>query len=138
MLMAETHLNARPIPPRPLSPHLTIFRPLITMVMSIVHRITGGALYIGMAFLAWWLVAAASGPAAFEIADAFFGSWFGRLVLFGLTWALIHHLLGGIRHLIWDTGSGLAPPVANRLAWATIIGSVILTLLVWIIGYSVR
>jgi succinate dehydrogenase / fumarate reductase cytochrome b subunit len=134
--MAESHVNAGR--QRPLSPHLTVFRPLITMVMSIVHRITGGALYFGMLFLAWWLVAAASGPEAFATADAFFGSWFGRLILFGFTWALIHHMLGGIRHLIWDTGIGMSPPVANILAWAGIIGSVSLTLIVWIVGYAVR
>jgi succinate dehydrogenase / fumarate reductase, cytochrome b subunit len=132
--MAETHLKAA----RPLSPHLTVFRPLITMVMSIVHRITGGALYVGMVLLAWWLLAAASGPQAFETASAVFGSWFGRLVLFGFTWALLHHMLGGIRHLIWDTGAGFDPPVANKLAWATLIGSVTLTLLVWIAGYALR
>jgi succinate dehydrogenase / fumarate reductase cytochrome b subunit len=134
--MAETHLRAGRS--RPLSPHLTIFRPLITMVMSIVHRITGGALYFGMALLAWWLVAAASGPDAFDVANTFFGSWFGRLVLFGFTWALIHHLLGGIRHLIWDTGVGYSQAMRNGLAWATIVGSVILTLLIWVIGYVVR
>jgi succinate dehydrogenase / fumarate reductase cytochrome b subunit len=134
--MAETHLKA-PVA-RPLSPHLTIFRPLITMVMSIVHRITGAGLYFGMAFLAWWLIAAASGPAAFETANGFFGSWLGRLILFGFTWALIHHLLGGIRHLVWDTGAGFDPPVARALAWATIVGSVVLTLVVWVVGYSLR
>jgi succinate dehydrogenase / fumarate reductase, cytochrome b subunit len=135
--MSETHLKTGAAP-RPVSPHLSIFRPLITMVMSIVHRITGGALYFGMLLLAWWLVAAASGPDAFATADAFFGSWFGRLILFGFTWALIHHLLGGIRHLIWDTGYGLEPNTASRMAWATIIGSVALTLLAWIVGYMVR
>jgi succinate dehydrogenase / fumarate reductase, cytochrome b subunit len=134
--MAETHLRAGR--PRPLSPHLSIFRPLITMVMSIVHRITGGALYFGMLLLAWWLVAAASGPEAFDLANAFFGSWFGRLILFGFTWALIHHLLGGIRHLIWDTGAGYSPAMRNGLAWATIVGSVILTLLIWVVGYALR
>jgi succinate dehydrogenase / fumarate reductase, cytochrome b subunit len=134
--MAETHLRAAR--PRPLSPHLTIFRPLITMVMSIVHRITGAGLYFGMLFLAWWLVAAASGPEAFSLANAFFGSWFGRLILFGFTWALIHHLLGGIRHLIWDTGAGYSQTMRNGLAWATIVGSVILTLLIWVIGYAAR
>jgi succinate dehydrogenase / fumarate reductase cytochrome b subunit len=137
--MAESHLKAaRPISPRPLSPHLTIFRPLITMVMSIVHRITGAGLYFGMAFLAWWLIAAAIGPNAFEGANVFFGSWFGRLVLFGFTWAFLHHLIGGVRHLIWDTGAGYSEPVRNGLAWATIIGSVVLTLLIWAIGYAVR
>ncbi|HEX9905312.1 MAG TPA: succinate dehydrogenase, cytochrome b556 subunit [Propylenella sp.] len=136
--MAETHPTAPRGAARPLSPHLTIFRPLITMVMSIVHRITGAALYFGMVLLAWWLLAAASGPAAFETANAFFGSWFGRLILFGFTWALIHHLLGGIRHLIWDTGAGYSEPMRNGLAWATLGGSIVLTLLVWIVGYAVR
>lgn len=137
--MAQSPLKAtRPIAPRPLSPHLTIFRPLITMVMSILHRITGMALYFGMVLLAWWLMAAARGPRAFETASAIFGSWFGRLVLFGFTWALIHHLLGGIRHLIWDTGAGYSQMARNGLAWATIIGSVTLTLLVWMVGYALR
>ena len=137
--MAETHLKAAPgRAARPLSPHLSVFRLLITMVMSIVHRITGVGLYFGMLFLAWWLIAAASGPEAFATADAFFGHWFGRLILFGFTWALIHHMLGGIRHLIWDTGHGLELQTANRLAWATVIGSVALTLIVWIVGYALR
>jgi succinate dehydrogenase / fumarate reductase cytochrome b subunit len=134
--MAETHLKASVA--RPLSPHLTIFRPLITMVMSIVHRITGGALYFGMLFLAWWLMAAASGPEAYATASAFFGSWLGVLILFGFTWALIHHLLGGIRHFLWDFGIGDDPPTARTLSWATIVGSVVLTLAVWIAGYSIR
>ena len=124
--------------PRPLSPHLTIFRPLVTMVMSIVHRMTGAALYFGTLILAWWLVAAASGPAYFDFVNGLFGSFLGRLVLFGYTWALIHHMLGGLRHLYWDTGRGLDPPPASRLAWATVVGSAALTLLVWIIGYAVR
>ena len=136
--MAETHLKTRPVSPRPLSPHLTIFRPLITMVMSIVHRITGAALTFGMLLLAWWLMAAASGPGAFETANGFFASWFGRLVLFGFTWALLHHMLGGIRHLIWDTGAGYSAAARNGLAWATLAGSVVLTFLVWAVGYAVR
>jgi succinate dehydrogenase cytochrome b subunit len=133
--MAETHLKAAA---RPLSPHLSIFRPLITMVMSIVHRITGGALYFGMAFLAWWLIAAASGPGAFDVANAFFGSWLGRLILFGFTWSLIHHMLGGIRHLFWDAGVGFEPRIATLTAWATLAGSIVLTLVVWIVGYALR
>ena len=126
--MAETDLRAA----RPLSPHLSIFRPLITMVMSIVHRITGAALYFGMLLLAWWLLAAATGPDAFATASGVFGSWFGLLVLFGFSWALIHHLLGGIRHLIWDTGAGYSYEMRNGLSWATIIGSVALTILLWV------
>jgi succinate dehydrogenase / fumarate reductase cytochrome b subunit len=132
--MAHSDMKAA----RPLSPHLSIFRPLITMMMSIVHRITGVALYFGMLLLAWWLVAAASGPEAFETVDTFLGSWFGRLMLFGFTWALIHHMLGGIRHLIWDMGAGYSAAGRNGLAWATIIGSVLLTLLIWGVGYAVR
>ena len=133
--MADTHLKAaRPISPRPLSPHLSIFRPLITMVMSIVHRITGAALYVGMVLLACWLLAAASGPAQFETANGFFGSWFGLLILLGFTWALLHHLLGGVRHLIWDMGAGYSFKARNGLSWATLIGSVALTILVWIAG----
>ena len=137
--MAETHLKAEELrAARPTSPHLSIFRPLITMVMSIVHRITGAGLYFGMLLLAWWLLAAAIGPEALDTANAFLGSWLGRLILFGFTWALIHHLLGGIRHLIWDTGVGFGEAARNGLAWATIIGSVILTLAVWVIGYWLR
>ena len=137
--MAETHLKAaRPISPRPLSPHLSIFRPLITMMMSIVHRITGAALYFGMILLAWWLIAAASGPGAFETANGFFGSWFGLLILFWFTWTLLHHLLGGLRHLIWDTGAGYSYQARNGLSWATLIGSVILTILVWVAAVVVR
>lgn len=131
--MAHTEKAARP-----LSPHLTIFRPLITMVMSIVHRITGLALYFGMVLLAWWLLAAASGPEAYSWSAGFFGSWFGLLIVFGFTWALIHHLLGGIRHLVWDTGAGYSYEARNGLAWATIIGSVSLTLILWIVAIIVR
>ena len=82
---------------------------MLTMMMSIVHRITGAALYFGMLLLAWWLIAAASGPNAYANFEWFMGSLIGRLVLFGYTWALLHHMLGGIRHLIWDTGHGLEP-----------------------------
>lgn len=134
--MAETHLKAPSS--RPLSPHLTIFRPLITMVMSIVHRITGVGLYFGMLLLAWWLFAIATGPKSFDVVDAVYSSWLGRLILFGFTWAFIHHLLGGLRHLFWDTGAGYSQAMRNGLAWATIIGSVPLTFVVWIIGYSIR
>jgi len=131
--MAETHHDNRP-----LSPHLQVFRPLITMVMSIAHRITGAALYFGTILVAWWLMAAASGPEQFAIVDGFFGSLFGRLILFGYTWALVHHMLGGIRHFFWDMGAGFELSTANRVAWATIIGSVMLTILIWIIGYLAR
>lgn len=123
---------------RPLSPHLQIYKPILTMVMSILHRITGAALYFGTLLLAWWLIAAASGPAYFDFVNDLMGSILGRLVLFGFTWALVHHMLGGLRHFVWDMGAGFGREAREWLARATIIGSVALTILLWVIGYMVR
>ncbi len=120
---------------RPLSPHLQVYRLMLTFVMSGLHRISGAVLYFGMPLIAWWLIAAASGPNAYAYFEWFAGSLIGRLVLFGYTWALLHHVLGGIRHLIWDIGLGLEPAEREFLALATIVGSVALTLVVWVIGY---
>jgi len=122
---------------RPLSPHLQIYKPMLTMMMSIVHRITGGALYFGMLLLAWWLIAAASGPNAYANVEWFMGSLIGQLVLFGYTWALIHHMLGGIRHLVWDTIHGFEPAERELLTLATLVGSTALTLILWVVGYLV-
>lgn len=130
--------DAKTAATRPLSPHLQIFRPIVTMVMSILHRITGAALYFGMALLAWWLLAAAMGPRPFNFVNGLFGSILGQVVLFGFTWALVHHMLGGFRHFVWDLGHGFALKTADRMAWATIIGSVLLTVLLWIVGYTVK
>ena len=132
-LEASTSMGARRS--RPISPHLQIYRPMLTMMMSIVHRITGGALYFGMALLAWWLLAAASGPNAYATFEWAAGSIIGQIVLFGFTWALLHHALGGIRHLIWDLLYGFEPAEREMLALATIVGSVTLTIVVWIVGY---
>ncbi|MCQ8783019.1 succinate dehydrogenase, cytochrome b556 subunit [Mangrovibrevibacter kandeliae] len=118
---------------RPMSPHLTVYRFTPTMAMSIMHRITGVALYVGTLLVAWWLIAAASGPEAFSHVAAFFGSIFGRLVLFAYSWVLIHHMLGGIRHLVMDTGRGLQKEQSRQAAMATLIGSMILTVILWII-----
>jgi succinate dehydrogenase / fumarate reductase cytochrome b subunit len=120
---------------RPLSPHLQIYKPMLTMMMSIVHRMTGAALYFGTLLLAWWLIAAASGPNAYASFEWFIGSLIGQLVLFGYTWALIHHMLGGIRHLIWDTLHGFEPAERELLTLVSLIASVALTLLLWVIGY---
>ena len=119
---------------RPLSPHLQIYKPIPTMMMSIVHRITGVALYVGTILVAWWLIAAASGPDYFATVNGFFGSWFGGLGLFGYTWALIHHMLGGLRHFAWDLGYLFEKNTATKLAYATITASVALTLVIWIIA----
>ena len=123
---------------RPLSPHLQIYKPILTMVMSILHRITGAALYFGTVLLAWWLIAAAAGPSYFDFVNGIYGSIIGRLILFGFTWALVHHMLGGLRHFIWDVGAGFGKEAREWLAKATIIGSVAVTLILWIIGYAVR
>ncbi|MDF2372636.1 MAG: succinate dehydrogenase, cytochrome b556 subunit [Rhizobiaceae bacterium] len=119
---------------RPLSPHLSIYKLTPTMVISIVHRITGGALYFGTLLVAWWLIAAAAGPSYFEFANGIFGSIIGRLILFGYTWALLHHMLGGLRHLVWDTGHGLDKHVSTKMAWLVLAGSISLTIIVWAIA----
>ena len=136
--MADFSPDAAPVKARPLSPHLQVYKPLFTMMMSIIHRITGGALYVGTVLIAFWLAAAAAGPAHFDWVSAVYGSFLGRLVLFGYTWALLHHMLGGVRHFIWDTGTWLEVDKARLLAKATLAGSLTLTLVVWVIGYAVR
>jgi succinate dehydrogenase / fumarate reductase, cytochrome b subunit len=122
---------------RPLSPHLMIYRWPLPMAMSIAHRITGSGLYFGTLLVAWWLIAAASGPNPYSTVAAFMSSFFGRLILFGYTWALLHHMLGGIRHLIWDLGYGFAPGEREWLSLATLVGSISLTLILWVLGYLV-
>ena len=130
--MVERNLSSRP-----LSPHLQIYKPMLTTMMSILHRITGVGLYFGIILLVWWLSAASISDSYFDLVQGFFGHWFGRLVLFGFTWALMHHALGGLRHLLWDTGRGFDLKVVEWLARANLAGSIVLTLLIWIIGYGV-
>jgi succinate dehydrogenase / fumarate reductase cytochrome b subunit len=117
---------------RPLSPHLQIYRLQINMVMSIVHRITGSALYVGSLLLAWWLLAAATSPDYFAYVNGLFATWPGMIVLAGYSWALIHHMLGGLRHFVWDTGSGLDIASVDILSWSTIVLSVLLTAALWL------
>lgn len=121
---------------RPLSPHLQVYRPTINMVMSIVHRITGAALYFGTLIVAWVLVAAATGPAYFDFVVGLLGTGLGKLVLIGYTWALIHHLAGGVRHFIWDTGKGYDLETIDRLSWGTLLVSVFVTAAIWIYALS--
>jgi succinate dehydrogenase / fumarate reductase cytochrome b subunit len=118
---------------RPLSPHLSVYRFRPTMAMSILHRITGSALYVGTLFVVWWLVAAASGPDAFSHASSFFNSFIGRFILFGYSWTLLHHMLGGIRHLVWDSGHGLSKESSTTFALATLAGSLGLTVVLWLL-----
>jgi succinate dehydrogenase / fumarate reductase cytochrome b subunit len=132
IMMAETSPLERRVPAeRPLSPHLQIYRPMLTMMMSIVHRITGFANYFGTLLLAWWLIAAAS-PNGYAKFQWFASSWIGRLILLGYTWSVIHHMLGGIRHLIWDTGRGFGPKEREWLVAANLVGSIAITVVLWI------
>ncbi len=120
---------------RPLSPFLSVYRWPVTMLTSIVHRVTGVGLGAGVLVLAWWLIATAAGPNAYATFSAVAGSWFGKLVLFGFTWALLFHLLNGIRHLVWDFGFGFEKSRAERTGTIVIALSVILTIAVWVLVY---
>ena len=117
--------------PRPLSPHLQVYRPMLTMMLSIIHRITGSALYFGSALLVWWVFAVALGPDSYATFQSVAGSIPGQLILFGFTWALVHHLIGGLRHLVWDTGRGFDLATVELMARLSIAASVTITLVIW-------
>lgn len=117
---------------RPLSPHLQIYRPQISSVLSILHRITGIALSAGTLLLVWWLVAAASGEAAYATVSGFLRSVFGILLLFGWTVALWYHFCAGLRHLAWDSGKGYELPTFHATGWAVVVATGVLTVLTWI------
>ena len=118
---------------RPLSPHLSIYRPQMTSISSILTRITGNALIAAVVLIVWWLLAAATGPEYFATANAVVTSWFGDLVLTLSLWAIWYHYLAGLRHLYFDAGKGLEVPTAEKLGWVCVIGSVVLTVLTIII-----
>lgn len=124
--------------PRPLSPHLQIYRPQLTSVMSMLHRISGVTLVAGTLLLTWWLVAAVEGPEEFEVVQGVIGSWYGQAVLLGFTLALFYHLCNGIRHLVWDLGLGLELDAVYRSGRAVIIATVLLTVLSWMVGYAMK
>jgi len=127
----------RPSSPRPKSPHVSVYRWSITMAMSIAHRATGAALYIGSVFLVIYLAALAAGEQSFACAQAIYSSAFGQIILFLYTLALVHHLVGGIRHLAgWTKPSVLEKHLAAKIGWVTVFISVLLTLLIWIIAYT--
>ena len=107
------------------------------MALSIGHRAAGVALYFGTLLLAWWLIAAASGPAAYSSVQAFSGSLIGKLIVFGYTWALLHHLVSGLRHFVWDLGYGFKPNEREALTWGALLAGIALTVLVWIVAYAI-
>ncbi|MCP4182687.1 MAG: succinate dehydrogenase, cytochrome b556 subunit [Hyphomicrobiales bacterium] len=122
---------------RPLSPHLSIYKPIPTMVVSILHRITGGALYVGTLLMVWWLLAAASSEAYFNYINEIMGSIIGQFILIGFTWALIQHMLGGVKHLFWDVGYGFEKVFSSRIAIFTLIGSISITCIIWLAAYAI-
>jgi len=132
VLMANTTNN------RPLSPHLQVYKMIPTMAASIVHRITGGALYFGTLLVAWWLIAISTGEAYYAWVDWAMGTIIGKLILIGYTWALVHHLLGGLRHFMWDLGHGFDKHFTTKLAKASFVVSICLTALIWVIALIVR
>lgn len=124
--------------PRPLSPHLQIYKPQLTSILSVFHRGTGLALVVGTLLLVWWLIAAATSDHAFALAQAFWFSWIGRLMLFGWSFSLFYHLCNGIRHLAWDAGYGFTIKETYRSGWIMLASSVALTLIAWVAAYIVR
>lgn len=118
---------------RPLSPHLTIYRPQLTSITSILTRITGNAMILAALMIVWWFLAAATSPEAFASVDGVVTSFLGDLIMTLSLWALWYHLLAGVRHLIWDNAIGLDIETAYKLGYAVVGGSVILTILTLII-----
>jgi succinate dehydrogenase / fumarate reductase cytochrome b subunit len=121
---------------RPLSPHLQVYKPQLTSILSILHRLTGVALCAGTLLLVYWLAAAAAGPDSFAAAQDFVGSLVGRTLLLGWTAALFYHLCNGVRHLVWDCGYCLELPELYRSGYAVVAASAVLTFLAWIVGYA--
>ena len=117
---------------RPLSPHLQIYRWYLTMALSIVHRVTGAGLAVGLLLLTWWLTALASGPDSFATVQAVMDNFFGGLILFGFTLFFFFHALNGIRHLVWDVGYNLEKVAAFQSSVMVVAASVVLTLVTWI------
>ena len=124
--------------PRPISPHLQIYRPQLTSITSILHRITGIFLSLGILPLIYWLIAAAASADSFDQAQSLAGSIIGRTLLFLWTGAFFYHLLNGLRHLAWDAGWGYELTAAYRTGWAVLLGAALLTIAAWALGYWAR
>jgi succinate dehydrogenase / fumarate reductase cytochrome b subunit len=123
---------------RPLSPHLQVYRPQLTSILSITHRATGVALAFGALLLSHWIIAATYGADTFQMAQDLLASWFGRLVLLGLTFSLFFHLGNGIRHLAWDIGWGFELDKVRLSGWTVIAFSLIMTVVTFLAAYAAR
>ncbi len=122
---------------RPLSPHIQVYKPQLTSVLSIANRISGIATSVGTLMMVWWLVASAGSPGGFAAMQGFMGSFVGLVLLFGWTLALVYHLVGGLRHLSWDAGYGLDLPQVYASGWAAVIATAVLTVAIWVVGLLV-
>lgn len=125
--MADVGRGNRPLSPFMIGP---FYRPQITSVLSITHRLTGIGMVLGAVMLVWWLLAAATDAEHFQTIDGLWTSWIGNLVWLGILWAFSYHLLNGIRHLVWDTTRGLDLVSVTRSGQAVVIGSVVLTVVI--------
>lgn len=121
---------------RPLSPHIFIYKPMLTMMLSMIHRVTGAALYFGTALLVWWLVALATSAEAYATVTWFLGTPIGWIIMFGYTWALFHHMVGGIKHFMWDFGKAFELDTVELVAKLAVAIPILLTILVWAVGLS--
>jgi succinate dehydrogenase / fumarate reductase cytochrome b subunit len=128
--MADVNQGARP-----LSPHLSVYRPYLSMMMSILHRITGVGLALGGVIGVWWFLAAATDPEYFAVVDGLITSWIGGLVMIGLLLALWYHFCNGLRHLAWDAGYGFDLATVRRSGLAVLAGAVVLTLVTLIVAF---
>lgn len=123
---------------RPLSPHIQVYRPQMTSLLSISHRVTGVGLGVGSLFIVAWLLALAAGPQPFAAMQAFFGGWVGRILMVGWSFSVCFHLANGIRHLFWDAGLGFSLSTTYASGWSVIAVAILLTIAAWAAAYAVR
>jgi len=123
---------------RPLSPHLQVYKPQITSILSILHRATGFALAVGTLLFVWWLISAAAGPQTYAVVEGFLSSWIGTLLLIGWSFAVFYHLCNGIRHLFWDAGRGFEIETVTRSGLIVVVAAVVLTVVAWIAASYMR
>jgi succinate dehydrogenase / fumarate reductase cytochrome b subunit len=135
-MMIGTKTDGAPVR-RPLSPHIGVYRPQLTSVLSIMNRISGIASSVGTLLMVWWLVASAGSPGGFATMQGFMGSFIGILLLFGWTVAMMYHFFGGLRHLAWDAGLGFDLPKVYASGWAAVAATAICTVLIWVVALMV-
>lgn len=136
----STPATSKTAPPRPLSPFMIgpYYKPQLTSMLSITHRLTGLGLSFGALLLVTWLVCLASGADCYAMIVPHLTAWYGKLVLVAFTWALLYHFCNGIRHLVWDLGKGLDMPTAEKSGWAVIALSIVLTASVWALALLIK